>query len=221
MQDALVRVDDDVPFEVASLIGCAVLTGFGAAVNTADIAPGDTVVVVGCGGVGQNIIQGALICGAERVIAVDISAAAGKIALARGATDFVLNDEGALDAVLQLTAGRGGDVVLESVGRIEAMTTALSMTRRGGQFVVAGMARFTDSWTIAPMPQFTGAERRILGSRYGSCDIARDVPRIVDHYRKGELALSDMLGHRAPLERVNEFFDHPAPETGRPVVTFG
>jgi Zn-dependent alcohol dehydrogenase len=221
MQDALVPVGDDVPFEVASLIGCAVLTGFGAAVNTADIRRGDTVVVVGCGGVGQSIIQGALICGAERVIAVDIDAEVGKIALARGATDFVPNDDVALDAVLQLTAGRGADVVLESVGRTEAMTAGLAMTRRGGQFVVAGMTRFTDAWTIAPMPQFTGAERRILGCRYGSCDIARDVPRIVEHYRAGELALSDMLGRRVPLDRVNDFFDHPAPRTGRPVVTFG
>lgn len=84
MQDALVPVGNDVPFEVASVIGCAVLTGFGAAVNTADIRPGDTVVVLGCGGVGQNIIQGAVICGAERVIAVDINEMAGKIALARG-----------------------------------------------------------------------------------------------------------------------------------------
>lgn len=221
MQDALVPVDDDVPFEVASLIGCAVLTGFGAAVNTADIRPGDTVVVVGCGGVGQNIIQGALICGAERVIAVDVSAAAGQGALALGATDFVLNDDGALEAVQQLTAGRGADVVLESVGRTEAMTVGLSMTRRGGQFVAAGMPRFTDTWTISPMPQFTGAERRILGCRYGSCDIVRDVPRIVDHYRKGELALSAMLGRHVPLERVNELFDHATPGTGRPVVTFG
>lgn len=220
MQDALVPIGDDIPFGVAAKIGCAVLTGFGAAVNTAQIMRGDTVVVIGCGAVGLNTIQGALIAGAERVIAVDSNVAALTRARSVGATDVVESGSSSGDAVLELTAGRGADVVFEVVGIPAVLDTALSMTRRGGQLVVVGMHRYDATWTIAPMPQFIGAERRILGCRYGSCDLRRDVPRILEHYRRGELALDGVVGEAVPFSQVNEVIDGIGVAATRPTLSF-
>lgn len=221
MQDALVPIGEDVPFEIASLIGCAVLTGFGAAVNTSHIARGDSVVVLGCGGVGQNTIQGALLTGAERIIAIDADAAALERARALGATDLVQAGAAATETVLELTGGRGADVVFEAVGRPELLTAALAMTRRGGEMVVVGMPRFDATWTISPMPQFVGAERRIQGCRYGSCDLKRDVPRILDHYRRGELALDGLITGSVPLRQVNDVLDGVATHgPGRTLLSF-
>lgn len=220
MQDALVPIGDDIPFGVAAKIGCAVLTGFGAAVNTAQIMRGDTVAVIGCGAVGLNTIQGAVLAGAERVIAVDTNDTALQCARSVGATDLVESGSASSDAVLELTAGRGADVVFEVVGNPAVLDTALSMTRRGGQFVVVGMHRFDATWTIAPMPQFIGAERRILGCRYGSCDIRRDIPRILEHYRRGELALDSLVSDVAPFSQVNAVIDGIYVAATRPTLSF-
>jgi len=111
-------------------------------------------------------------------------------------------------------------VVFEVVGIPAALDTALSMTRRGGQLVVVGMHRYDATWTIASMPQFIGAERRILGCRYGSCDLRRDVPRILEHYRRGELALDSMVGEAVPFIQVNEVIDGTDTAATRPLLSF-
>jgi Zn-dependent alcohol dehydrogenase len=220
MEDALVPIPDDIPYEVAAKIGCAVLTGFGAAVNTAHIVRGDTVAVIGCGGVGLNTIQGAVLAGAERVIAIDANLAALDRARSVGATTVVEPGAAAGDTVLELTAGRGADVVFEVVGKPAVLNTGLAMTRRGGEFVVVGMHRHDATWAIAPMPHFIGAERRILGCRYGSCDLRRDVPRILGHYRRGELALDSQVCDSLPFSHVNSVFDGTDAAAGRPLLSF-
>lgn len=205
--DAVVPIGDAVSFDVAAVIGCAVLTGFGAAVNTANIRRGDSVVVIGCGGIGLNSVQGAVIAGAERVIAVDRSEAALARAKRFGATDTVLAGDTAREAIGAMTAGRGADVVLDVVASAHTFADGLSMTRRGGELVVVGMPRFTDTWTVAPMPNFIGAERRILGCRYGSCSVHRDVPSILGHYERGQLLLDELITSTVPLTEVNAVMD--------------
>jgi S-(hydroxymethyl)glutathione dehydrogenase/alcohol dehydrogenase len=137
---AVVKVPAEVDPAVAALLGCAVVTGVGAALNTATIRPGDTVTVVGCGGVGLNVVQGARIAGAERIVAIDVHAEKLDLARALGATDAVLARDGdPVGAVMELTAQRGADVTFEVIGRGPTIEQALGMTRRGGQTILVGI----------------------------------------------------------------------------------
>jgi Zn-dependent alcohol dehydrogenase len=202
-----VKIPLDIDLAVASLIGCAVLTGVGAALNTAQISPGDTVAVVGCGGVGLNVIQGAAIAGAGEVIAVDIHPAKLELARAFGATTVV--DAGQRDpvsAVMDLTAQRGADVAFEVIGLQRTIDQTIAMTRRGGQAVLVGVANMDATVNV---PAFFGvvlAEKTIRGCWYGSSDVRRDVPGIVDFYRRGQLKLDELISQTIALDQVNEAF---------------
>lgn len=200
-----VRVAHDVPLDLAALLGCSVITGVGAALNTATIAPGDSVAVVGCGGVGLNVVQGARIAGAEVIVAVDVSAAKLATAEAFGATATV--DASKVDpanAVRDLTGQRGADVAFEVLGQGRTIEQAVEMTRRGGQAILVGIPRLDVMLTLPAMLGIVLQERTIKGCWYGSSDIRRDIPRLVALYREGRLQLDELVSRRIGLSDVNE-----------------
>jgi Zn-dependent alcohol dehydrogenase len=181
-----------------------VLTGVGAALNTATIRPGDAVVVVGCGGVGLNVIQGARIAGAEVIVAVDVNPAKLALAEAMGATVTV--DATRLEpvnAVRDLTGQRGADVAFEALGQGRTIDQVLDMTRRGGQAVLVGIPRMDVVLSVPAMLGIVLAERTIKGCWYGSSDIRRDIPRLVSLYREGQLRLDELVSRRIDLSDVN------------------
>ena len=203
-----VKIPDDVPLKSAALIGCGVLTGVGAALNTASIRQGDTVAVIGCGGVGLNVIQGARIAGADRIIAID--QVESKLALAKrfGATDVINASQGdALPQVMELTAQRGADVAFEVIGLQQTIDQTIAITRRGGQAILVGVPKMDVMVTV---PAFFGIvlmEKTIKGCWYGSSNVHRDVPKLVDLYKSGELKLDELISRTITLDQVNEAFD--------------
>jgi Zn-dependent alcohol dehydrogenase len=204
---AAVKIPPDVDLRVAALIGCAVLTGVGAALNTARIREGDSVAVVGCGGVGLNVIQGARVAGAEKIIAVDTAPKKLEMARRFGATDTVDASTGdPVSAVMGLTSERGADVAFEVVGLGPTIEQAIRMARRGGQAVLVGVPRMD---VVVTLPAFVGivlAEKSIQGCWYGSSDVQRDVPRILDWWREGRLQLEELISREITLEGINDAF---------------
>jgi Zn-dependent alcohol dehydrogenase len=217
-----VRIPVDLDLSVAALLGCAVLTGVGAALNTATIVPGDTVAVIGCGGVGLNVVQGARIAGAGEIVAVDLSPDRLKTAEALGATATV--DAGIVDpvnAVRDLTGQRGADVAFEVIGLGPTIHQAVDMTRRGGQAVLVGLPRMDVVLTVPAMLGVILQERTIKGCWYGSSDIRRDVPRLVELYRRGDLRLDELVSRRIDLSQVNDALDAMrAGDGSRSVIVF-
>jgi len=202
---SVVPIPPDVPFGPAALLGCGVLTGFGAAVNAALVRPGQSVCVVGCGSVGLAAVQGARLAGADSIIAVDLVPAKLDLALAVGATAVI---PGGGDDVVALvrkeTAGRGVDVAIECVGSQATVDQAIAMTGKGGEVVFVGAG---DRDTRVNVPQFrglVGPARTFKGVLFGSADIRRDVTRIVDAYRAGRFELDAMVTHTFPLDEVND-----------------
>jgi S-(hydroxymethyl)glutathione dehydrogenase/alcohol dehydrogenase len=214
-----VRVDPDLPLSELALMGCAVMTGVGAVLNTARVRPGDTVAVVGCGGVGLNAVQGARIAGASRIVAVDVVRSKLDLALELGATDAVDAGEGdPVEAVRDLVPG-GVDHAFEALGRPETIETTLGLTGRGGQSVLIGMAP-PDARVPLDALTVTLEERCVRGSWYGSCVPLRDFPLLVDLYRDGRLRLDPMIV-RCGLDDVNEAFSRmEAGETARSVIVY-
>jgi S-(hydroxymethyl)glutathione dehydrogenase/alcohol dehydrogenase len=203
---AAVRLDSDVPLRTAALIGCAVTTGVGAVMNTAAVRPGSSVAVFGVGGVGLNVIQGAVLAGAERVIAVDVSAPKLELARAFGATDVVdaATHEPAA-SIRDLTSGRGADYAFEAAGRKESIEKAYASLRRGGTCVVIGIGGrgeeiALDTYLLPVMG------KRLVGCWYGSADVHRDVPRLLELYQAGRLKLDELVRRTYRLEEVNEAF---------------
>jgi S-(hydroxymethyl)glutathione dehydrogenase/alcohol dehydrogenase len=203
-ENALVSMPKDVPIEVGALLGCTVITGTGAALNTARVRRGDRVAIIGAGAVGLCAIQGARIAGAEQIIAVDVSAdrlaTAGKV----GATDLVNgSDVEVSGAVAELTGGIGVDFAFEVVGVPETMEQAMTLVRRGGSVVLVGSSPKYEKISIIPgILTLTG--RSLLGCCYGSADIDRDLPRLIEFWRSGELDLRSLVTSERPLAEVNE-----------------
>jgi S-(hydroxymethyl)glutathione dehydrogenase/alcohol dehydrogenase len=203
---ALVKVETDVPDEQLALIGCGVTTGVGAALNTAGVEPGSTVAVIGCGGVGQSVIQGARIAGAARIFAIDPVELKRKTAEQLGATDLI--DPGAGDAIQQVqaaTGGRGVDYAFEVIGLPETIVQAYTMARRGGTAVVVGMARVDATFTLSAFDIFF-SEKKLIGSKYGSAQVRRDFQRFIDLIETGRLDTSSMVTRTISLADVNEGF---------------
>lgn len=194
-----------VPFEIAALIGCAVTTGVGAVLNTAKVEPGSSVVVIGAGGVGLSVILGAKLAGAAQIIAVDAHEAKGDIALAFGATDFILNRPETNDAVRGMTGGRGADYVFEAVGIPALQEQSLDLTRPGGTAVLVGISPM-GSGTNLPGAILTRQEKTVTGSYYGTANTARDFPLYADLYLKGKLDLDRLISKKYPLEKINEAY---------------
>ena len=204
----VVRLDDDVPLEVACLIGCAVQTGVGAALNTAAVQRGSTVVVLGLGGVGIAAVQGARIAGASRIIASDPVEARQQAALHLGATDAVGGDPDELKAaVADATGGRGTDYAFETAGVAALLSLALELTGPGGTAVAVGAPPPEHTVDIGSATLFMLQQKRLVGSLLGDCWPARDIPRLVGLWRRGDLDLESMITHRVPLAGVNEAFD--------------
>ena len=204
-ESAVVRIGDDVPFEYAAVLGCGVATGLGAVLNTARVESGDSVVVIGCGGVGLSAVQGAVIAGARQIIAVDPMEEKLELAVRLGATDVVDSaDPDVVSVVVALADGLGADHVIEAVGRVDSIEQGFSMTRRGGTVTVVGLVPAGSSVTIPTDDLFY--ERRLQGSVMGSNDFKRDVPRYLEMYQTGVLNLGDLVTERISLDEINEGF---------------
>jgi Zn-dependent alcohol dehydrogenase len=203
-----VKIPDDVPFEVAGLVGCAVTTGVGAVWRTASVRPGDRVAVIGCGGVGLSAVMAAAAVGAETILAVDVNV--DKLAEAEtfGATGGVLaadSPEATAEAVREASGG-GVDYAIEATGRTDAMLTAFLSTRARGAAVLIGIPR-EDAVLPLPALSIPRMERRVLGSLYGSSRPERDFVQILDLYRRGVLPLDRLISHRLPLDEVGRGFE--------------
>ncbi|MFD0144263.1 MULTISPECIES: Zn-dependent alcohol dehydrogenase [unclassified Streptomyces] len=197
-----VPIPDDVPFDIAALIGCGVTTGLGAAINTAKVEAGSSVAVIGCGGVGISAIQGAKLQGAAQIVAVDPVESRREAALRFGATEAVAPD--ALgDAKQRVTAGEGFDYVFEVVGRSSTARTAYETTRRGGTLCVVGAGALDDFLQLNMFELFFD-EKRILPSMYGGGDVLRSYERAIALWRAGRIDLESLITHRVPLSGINE-----------------
>jgi|TARA_B100000470_G_scaffold215118_1_gene197091 S-(hydroxymethyl)glutathione dehydrogenase/alcohol dehydrogenase len=220
-EHAVVKVDDDMPFEQLALIGCGVTTGVGAVLNTAKIEPGSTVAVVGCGGVGLNCIQGAVIAGALRIIAID--SVETKLTMARefGATDVIdASGGGVVEKVRDLTGG-GVDYSFEAIGMKETAEQCFEMLAAGATATIIGMIPEGTKIEI-DAGTFLRRERKIQGSSMGSNRFRIDMPRYIEFYRQGRLKLDELVTQRLSLDQVNKAFaDMNAGVVARSVMTFG
>lgn len=204
---ACVKIPEEIPLDRACLVGCGVMTGVGAAVNTAKVRPGETVAVFGCGGVGLNVIQGAALCGASRIVAVDLVDAKLKLAREFGATDLVNGKEtDAVEAVKSLTGGLGVDYAFEVIGAAAVIQQALGALKRGGKAVIVGVPRIGEKVSV-PGWSFPLEEKSILGSLYGSANMHRDMPRLLDLYMQKRLKIDELISRRIRLEDVNDAFE--------------
>ncbi|BAG22037.1 MULTISPECIES: Zn-dependent alcohol dehydrogenase [Streptomyces] len=200
-----VPIPDDVPFEIAALIGCGVTTGLGAAINTAKVEAGSSVAVIGCGGVGISTIQGARVQGAAQIVAVDPVASRREAALRFGATEAVAPD-GLADAKQRITGGEGFDYVFEVVGKSATARTAYENTRRGGTLCVVGAGAMDDTFQVNMFELFFD-EKRILPSMYGGGDVLRSYERAIALWRAGRIDLESMITHRVRLDGINDALD--------------
>jgi S-(hydroxymethyl)glutathione dehydrogenase/alcohol dehydrogenase len=204
-QAGCIPLADDVPFEIGALIGCGVMTGVGAALNTAKVRPGSSVAVIGCGGVGISVIQGARICGAAEIVAID--QVDGKLEWAKtfGATKTAKGVEQAQEVMTAVTGGEGFDYVFVVVGRSETIRLSWDLTRRGGTTVIVGAGRMEDMVQFSAFELFF-SEKKLLGSYYGSGDVRVDFDRLLDLWRAGRLDLERMITQRLTLDDLNDAF---------------
>jgi S-(hydroxymethyl)glutathione dehydrogenase/alcohol dehydrogenase len=217
---SLVKVRDDMPLDRASLIGCGVTTGLGAALNTVNIPAGASVVIIGCGGVGLSALQGARIGGAGKIIAVDAKAWKFDLAQKLGANECVDASNGDPVAAVQALTGGGADFVFECIGLVPTVQQAVAMTGRGGTTVLVGVVPITQMATFSPA-DLTLQEKKITGSFMGSNRFRFDMPKYVDFYLDGRLFLDEMISSRIPLEEVNEGLDRMRKgEAARQVIVF-
>jgi len=206
-ETSLVRVHTDLADEQLALIGCGYTTGVGAVLNTAGVTAGATMAVLGCGGVGQAVLQGGRIAGAARIIAIDPVAAKRDQALKLGATDTV--DPTAVDpveAVRELTGGLGVDYAFEVTGVPTVVAQAFAMARRGGTAVAVGMPRLDSQLTLSPFELFS-SEKRLQGSWYGSAQVRRDFPCLIALVEAGRLDIAASVSHHMDLDDVNAALD--------------
>lgn len=203
---AAIRIRKDAPLAQAALVGCAVTTGIGAVVNTARVEPGSTVLVVGCGGVGLNVVQGARLAGAKQIIVADVSAEKLDLGRTFGATHTVNSREVDLvTTVSELTGGRGVDYAFEAIGLPFTIEACFEAVRRGGTAVVVGQVADGVRISIDPFVM-SDQEKKLIGCNYGSTRMSIDFPKIIDLYMEGKIDLDSMVTARIGLDDVNEAF---------------
>lgn len=203
---SVVKIDQSLPLTEAALFGCAVLTGVGAAINTADVKPGDSVAVIGLGGVGLNALLGARLAGADKIVAIDLHEEKLDLARQLGATDAVnAGDENAVEQVKDLTGG-GVDVALEMAGAVAAMDLSYRVTKRGGATVTAGLSHPSQNFSVQHV-NIVAEERTIKGSYIGSCVPLRDIPRFIALYQQGRLPVDRLLSDTVGFDGLNAAFD--------------
>lgn len=218
-EHALVAIRRDMPLDRAALIGCSVMTGYGAVAHTAGVRPGETVAVIGCGGVGLSVINAAAIAGASRIIAIDMVASKSNLAREFGATDFIdASQEDAVKKVVELTRG-GVHHAFEAIGLGKTAEQAFNMLARGGTATVVGMIPLGQTVTLMGAA-FLG-EKKIQGSMMGSNRFPVDMPRLVDFYMAGKLKLDELISRRIRLDEVNDgFAEMKTGELARSVIMF-
>jgi S-(hydroxymethyl)glutathione dehydrogenase/alcohol dehydrogenase len=200
-----VRVPRDVPFDVLATLGCAVVTGVGAVLNAARVPAGARVAVVGAGGIGLNVIQGAVLAQCQQIIAIDRREAPLAAARTFGASDVIEAPVSMKDAVRDLTGGRGADYVFDTVGTPATVADAVASARQGGTIVVTGLAR-TDGVAPIRMFPFVMQEKRLIGSVYGSGEPTADIARLLALHQEGKLKLRELVSRTYPLGEINEAF---------------
>ncbi|QFZ77252.1 zinc-binding dehydrogenase [Streptomyces fagopyri] len=211
---------DGIPLADAALLGCAVLTGYGAVHHSAGVRPGESVAVFGVGGVGLAALQAARIAGASKIVAVDVSAAKESLARAAGATDYVVASDTTAREIRALTGRHGVDVAVECVGRAVTIRAAWDSTRRGGRTTVVGIGGKDQQVTFNALEIFHWG-RTLAGCVYGNCDPARDLPVLAEHVRAGRLDLAMLVTERIGLEGIPGAFENMvAGKGGRAVVEF-
>lgn len=218
-EHALVAIRRDMPLDRAALIGCSVMTGYGAVAHTAGVRPGETVAVIGCGGVGLSVINAAAIAGASRIIAIDMVGSKSNLASEFGATDFIdASQEDAVKKVVELTRG-GVHHAFEAIGLGKTAEQAFNMLARGGTATVVGMIPLGQTVTLMGAA-FLG-EKKIQGSMMGSNRFPVDMPRLVDFYMAGKLKLDELISRRIRLDEVNDgFAEMKTGELARSVIMF-
>ncbi|MGW5352342.1 Zn-dependent alcohol dehydrogenase [Streptomyces sp. NPDC004031] len=217
---AVLPLPPGVPLTDAALLGCAVLTGYGAVHHAAAVRAGESVAVHGIGGVGLAVLQAARIAGAGRIVAVDVVPGKEELARAAGATDFLLAGEDTARAVRALTGGYGADVAVECAGRAETVRAAWSCTRRGGRTIVVGIGGQDQKVTFSALELFYFG-RTLSGCVYGNCDPAVDLPVLAEHVREGRFDLSGMVTDRIGLDGIPAAFEAmTAGRGGRALVVF-
>ena len=217
---SLVKIDKSLPFELATLFGCAVMTGTGAAMNTANIRPGQSVAIFGLGGVGLAALMGAKACNAGQIIAVDVLDHKLEMARELGATQTVNAKEcDPVEAILDLTNG-GVEIAIESVGNATVLAQAYESTMRGGTTVAIGLPH-PDHQLSIPAVTLSAMEKTLKGSYQGSCVPSRDIPKFIEMFHAGQLPVDQLLSDTISLEQINEGFDrlHKG-EVARQVILF-
>lgn len=218
-RSAVVKLPEAMPLDIAAVLGCAVLTGIGSVTEAAKVRPGSRVVVIGCGGVGLNVIQGARLAGAAQIIAVDMNPA--KLDLARifGATDTVLAGADTVGQVVELTGG-GADYAFDVVGSAAVQRDGFLMLRKRGTLVLVGLPRSGSELSVPAIPAIV-REIRIVGSLMGSVPFQRVIPTYAQLYLDGRLMLDPLVSQRIALEDINRGYDQLiAGETARSVIVF-
>ncbi len=217
---SLIKVEADIPFEKMALFGCAVITGVGAVVNTADIKLGPTVAVVGLGGIGLSALIGAVTAGASRIVAVDINEVKLQQAKELGATDvFNSKDPDVIEQIRDATDG-GLDFAFETAGVVPAMEVAYAITKRGGTTVTTGLPDPEAKFSF-PYVTLTAEEKSLKGSYVGSCVPSRDIPRFIDLFNQKRLPVDKLVTDIISLEEINEGFDKLAKgESSRILIKF-
>jgi S-(hydroxymethyl)glutathione dehydrogenase/alcohol dehydrogenase len=205
-ETSAVKIDKDIPLDKAALVGCAVMTGVGAAINTAKIEPGSSVVIFGCGGIGLSIIQGAKLAGANKIIAIDIADNKLEMAQHFGATHLINSERDApVEAVHEIT-GEGADYAFEAVGIPQLMEQAYEAVRRGGTAIIVGIAALTDTVSYNAMVLAASA-KTIKGCIYGDANPPVDFPRLLDLYKSGKLNLDDMVSRTYSIDEAPQAFE--------------
>jgi len=205
-ESSAVKIDDDIPLDMAALVGCGVATGWGSSTRVADVRPGETVVIVGIGGVGINAVQGAVAAGAKKIIAIDPVAFKREQAKAFGATHVFETAQQAVEGVNELTWGRMAEKAIITVGEIrgEDIEDAMNLIGKGGRVVVTGMGSITDMDVKLNLFMFTMLQKDLQGAVYGGANPRAEIPWLLSMYREGKLKLDELITTRYRLEDINQ-----------------